>query len=348
MTRSEREDAPGAWHHVMNRGIAKRTLFESEVDIRTFLSRLACAARAKTIEVHAFCLLTTHFHLLLRSPAGRLSEGLHHVQNSYSRWFNRSRKRDGPLYRARFRSKRVDSLAYRYQLVRYIDANPVLAGLVEDPGTYPHGSASLYRKSSGPLWLERGWVHSIVTHACRARQYCPSDYPRVFGSVPPEGACRLIECRIELQGPATDALDDLIGAAPRRVVEWMQRKALLADGTSVGLPVCDAADVSAAVAEWRAREREWRVEELGPLMNAWDAVEVGLLRDLCGVTLSEAAQRTRTSISGALRREAKHRRALMDSEAYAERASLLVSQALECSHRLRWDLQGGAGVDGDR
>src|SRR6185369_9941718 len=129
---------PGAWHHVMNRGIAKRTLFESEVDIRTFLSRLACAARAGRVEVHAFCILTTHFHLLLRSPQGRLSEALHHVQNSYSRWFNRSRKRDGPLYRARFRSKRVDSLAYRFQLVRYIDSNPVSAGLVEDPQQYPH------------------------------------------------------------------------------------------------------------------------------------------------------------------------------------------------------------------
>jgi REP element-mobilizing transposase RayT len=338
MTRSEREDTPGAWHHVMNRGIAKRTLFESEVDIRTFLSRLACAARAGRVEVHAFCILTTHFHLLLRSPQGRLSEALHHVQNSYSRWFNRSRKRDGPLYRARFRSKRVDSLAYRFQLVRYIDSNPVSAGLVEDPQLYPHGSAARYREEHGPPWLQRGWVQSVVTQVCRTPQYRPTDYLRVFGEPPPQGARRLVERRIEMQGPASDALDDLIGAAPPRVLEWMRRKALLADGTDVGLPVCDAPDVSAVVIESRGGNGEHGGEARRAAEEDWDALEVGLLRDLCGVTLAEAAQRTGSSVSGASRRESRHRRALLENDTYATRAGELASRALELSHRLRRDV----------
>ena len=123
MGRHARFDAPGAWHHVMNRGIAKRTLFENELDIRTFLSRLALTVRVGKLEVHSYCVLTTHFHLLLRSPEEQLSSALQVIQNSYSRWFNRSRKRDGPLYRGRFRSKRVDSEDYRLNLVRYIDEN---------------------------------------------------------------------------------------------------------------------------------------------------------------------------------------------------------------------------------
>jgi len=158
MTRSERIDEPGTWHHVMNRGIARRTLFETELDIRTFLAGLACTVRAGHLEVHSFCILTTHFHMLVRSPKGHLSNALHGIQNRYSRWFNRSRKRDGPLFRSRFRSKRVDSFGYRWQLVRYIDANPVMARLVEDPRSYPHGSASMYQSPIGPRWLERSWI----------------------------------------------------------------------------------------------------------------------------------------------------------------------------------------------
>jgi REP element-mobilizing transposase RayT len=348
MTRSERDDAPDTWHHVMNRGIAKRTLFETEADIRTFLSRLACAVRSRTLEVHAFCVLTTHFHLLVRSPEGRLSEGLHHVQNSYSRWFNRSRKRDGPLYRARFRSKRVDSLAYRFQLVRYIDANPVLARLVEDPRNYPHGSASCYSTARGPIWLERRWVEGAVAHACHAARYEPHDYSRVFGEIPPEGVGRLLDRRIEMQGQGMDVLDDLIDAAPERVLEWMRRKAQLADGTRVGLPVCDPEAVAAIVAEARGSEGDWRVAEPGATSDVWAAVEVGLLRDLCGATLAEAAQRTGTSISSAHRREARHRLALSESEFYATRASTLASRALERCHRLRWNARRGGLTDSGR
>jgi hypothetical protein len=141
-----------------------------------------------------------------------------------------------------------------------------------------------------------------------------------------------------MQGPASDALDDLIGAAPPRVLEWMRRKALLADGTDVGLPVCDAPDVSAVVIESRGGNGEHGGEARRAAEEDWDALEVGLLRDLCGVTLAEAAQRTGSSVSGASRRESRHRRALLENDTYATRAGELASRALELSHRLRRDV----------
>ena len=70
MARRNRCDTPGSWHHVVNRGIAKRPLFEDRDDIRYFLSRLAHEVRRGRIEVHAYCILTTHYHLLVRSPRG--------------------------------------------------------------------------------------------------------------------------------------------------------------------------------------------------------------------------------------------------------------------------------------
>jgi REP element-mobilizing transposase RayT len=332
LARHARYDAPGSWHHVMNRGIAKRTLFENELDIRTFLARLALAVRAGTLEVHAYCILTTHFHLLLRSPEERLSEALQLIQNSYSRWFNRSRRRDGPLYRGRFRSKCVDSQAYRLHLVRYIDENAVQAGLTETPAAYPHSSAHHYAQSRGPIWLERSWVESVVKQRVRAVEYVPADYAGTFGAPLAEGLRRLVERRIELQSAGLDPLDDLIGAAPLQVLDWMRRKAQLADGTEVGLPVCDGADVRAIVAAARGREGEWMLAGRGPRQDGWLVVEVALLRELCGSTLAEAGERTDTTIDGAWRRYARHQRALEQDAAYGARISELAASAMARCH----------------
>jgi len=73
---------------VFNRGIARRTLFESDRDVRRFQALLARRVRAGEVEVHAFAFLNTHYHLLLRSPAGRLSAVMQRVQDLYARWFN--------------------------------------------------------------------------------------------------------------------------------------------------------------------------------------------------------------------------------------------------------------------
>ena len=74
MPRRPRLDRPGLLHHVMNRAISRRTAFETREDIRRFLALIACAVREGRIEVHAYSILSTHFHLLVRSLDGRLSE----------------------------------------------------------------------------------------------------------------------------------------------------------------------------------------------------------------------------------------------------------------------------------
>lgn len=98
MVRLNRSDAPGVWHHVVNRGVAHRAIFESSAEMRHFLALLALQVRARRLEVHAYCLLNNHFHLLIRSPQGALAQVMHFVQWRYSRWFNARRGRDGPLF----------------------------------------------------------------------------------------------------------------------------------------------------------------------------------------------------------------------------------------------------------
>ena len=196
MTRLPRFDVPGTWVHVMNRGLARRPIFENADDIRYFLALVACAVRRGEIEVHAFCVLTTHFHLLVRSPSGQLSEAMRRIQNEYVRYFNRSRRRDGPLFRGRFISKPVRSERYRRILVRYIDANAVLAGLAGLPWDYPHGSAARFASGRVPKWLARYWVLDAQTaiDASSPRHR----YVALWGRTPSQAEQELVLSRLSL------------------------------------------------------------------------------------------------------------------------------------------------------
>ena len=106
MARKPRLDGPDTWHHVMNRPIGRRTLFENDADFRYFLSLLAQQVRAGRLEIHAYSLMLTHFHLLVRSVKGELSEAMRQIQYRYSRRFNRTRMRDGSLFHAAARCGR--------------------------------------------------------------------------------------------------------------------------------------------------------------------------------------------------------------------------------------------------
>ena len=291
MARNPRNDFPGSWHHVMNRGIARRSLFETRDDIRFFVACMARAVRRGQLEVHAWCILTTHYHLLVRSPAGALSDAMRRIQNAYVRRFNRGRKRDGPLVRGRYRSKLVDSLEYRAMLVRYIDDNPVQAGLVQHPCEYPHGSARAYAYSSGPAWLSRAWVEDLVRARARAVSFDGAQYAqRIAGSCSPADRA-LVEWRSEASNRAacSDPLDQLLLSGSSHIQEWLIAKAGLADGTDPGLPVADPRSVRRTLAAERERLGEWELRSGRQTMNAWEALETGLLRDLTGAGFPEIA-----------------------------------------------------------
>ena len=127
MPRPPRTDFPGAWHHVMNRGADHRDIFEHDVDCDVFLDALAEAAERSALEVHAYCLMTNHFHLLLRSLEGNLAAGMQFLSGRFTRSINLRVGRDGALFRGRYTSVLVASDAHLVQTCRYIHLNPVVA-----------------------------------------------------------------------------------------------------------------------------------------------------------------------------------------------------------------------------
>lgn len=331
MARRSRHDHSGSWHHVINRGLAKRPLFEDRVDIRFFLSRLAREVRRGRLELHSWCVLTTHFHLLVRSPVGEVSEALRRSQNEYSRFFNRRHKRDGTLVRGRFFSKPVTSITYRRTLVRYIDHNAVKAGLVRAPWSYPWCSAAQYVFASGPPWLDRSWVESEA-NPHRDTPFRGEDYVRTFGGPLGQAADRLVESRILSTRLAGDDLDNLVGSAPPQVLSWMKHKTKLADGGRIGLPVCDARSIQNAVKSAREVEGEWEVSPNGHRRCAWGLIAVGLLRTMAGQTWRQVAVAIGTTQSSCQRRLGLHHRLLEEDPAYALRAAKLGAAVLGACH----------------
>ena len=91
MPKINRRDRPGTRHHVMSRGIAKRTCFPDQAAKRKFLALLACAVRRGDLIVEAFTVLDTHFHLMARSTDVGLSRAMMRVLNAYVRYFNPAR-----------------------------------------------------------------------------------------------------------------------------------------------------------------------------------------------------------------------------------------------------------------
>ena len=331
MGRRPRQDRIGSWHHVVNRGIAKRPLFETGADIRFFLSRLAREVRKKRIEVHAYSILTTHFHLLVRSPMGELSEALRQVQNAHSRRFNRMHCRDGALVRGRFFSKPVEDDRYRRTLIRYIDGNPELARIVSRNESYPFGSAHHYHRDSGPPWLERSRVEQEACRLAGVSRFSPEVYAKAFGRQIGNATAELVdlvERRMRARASA-DPLTDLIGSTPIEVQRWMVRKTRLADGHVPGLPVCSPDSLVRALDRDEELHGVWRVERGELLMPARPRAFNGLAHDLAGLSWRELSERQNEPPMRCRRFGREHGAFVDGDEEYRMRTTKVVQLALE-------------------
>jgi putative transposase len=155
MPRALRIDHDGAWHHVFNRGAGRRTVFETGTERERFLGCCISAADKYRLEIHGYCLLGNHYHLLLRSLDGRLSEAMRWVSSRYTQSLNYDKGQDGPLFRGRFASVLITNNAHLVEASRYIHLNPVGAGLTHRPENWRWSSASAYLMlAEKPKWLE--------------------------------------------------------------------------------------------------------------------------------------------------------------------------------------------------
>src|SRR3954469_4976361 len=141
MARHPRLIVPGVAMHVRQRGNNRQDVFFQDNDRLVYLAILRDLIRLRHCAVHAYCLMTNHIHLLL-SPANEigLSLMMRDLGRCYANYFNRRYARTGQLWEGRFRSCLVDSAGYVMACYRYIELNPVRAGMVSTPGAYAWSS----------------------------------------------------------------------------------------------------------------------------------------------------------------------------------------------------------------
>ena len=159
MGRQLRIEYPNAHYHVTARGNERKEIFKSDRDRQKFMGYLESAVTRYSAVIHAWCLMSNHYHLLVETPEGNLSQVMQHINGAYTNYFNVKRKRSGHLFQGRYKAIVVDADNYALELTRYIHLNPVRVGLVDDPGRYRWSSFQEYTGKRLPAtWLKRDFV----------------------------------------------------------------------------------------------------------------------------------------------------------------------------------------------
>lgn len=244
MARPLRMEFEGALYHVMARGIERRNLFMQERDHARFLSDLFAVRAKYGLVVHAYCLMTNHYHLMIETPRANLSRSMQALQTRYTVWFNRGHRRVGHLFSGRYKAILVEKEAYGLELSRYIHLNPLRAGLCDKPEAYSYSSLCHFisRTVPGDIPLDREWTLGQFHRSERRAQ----GFYRRFVADGMEGAGRDLASEVRAGG--------VLGGEA-----FWERVGRMVDGRYAGKDL----DVPEARA---IRGRGWGVKEIVPVV----------------------------------------------------------------------------------
>ena len=161
MPRQSRIDAPGALHHVIVRGIARRKIYYDDQDRDQFVDRLGSVLEDTDTACFAWALIPNHFHLFLKTGLVPLSTVMRRLLTGYAMNFNRRHRRAGHLFQNRYKSILCQEDNYLLELTRYIHLNPLRAKLVKtmrELGRYPYAGHSVIMDRCDNDWQDVGYI----------------------------------------------------------------------------------------------------------------------------------------------------------------------------------------------
>ena len=155
MARLPRFVIPGQPQHVILRGNNRTEIFCTDADYQFYLEKLQLACKAHDCDIHAYVLMTNHVHLLITPHTEQsLAKAMQMLGRYYVQYFNYCYQRTGTLWEGRYKATLIDSEAYLLTCMRYVELNPVRAGMVAHPTEYPWSS---YRYNA------QGHANELVT-----------------------------------------------------------------------------------------------------------------------------------------------------------------------------------------
>lgn len=175
MGRKKRIWCPDYFYHVISRGNRRDALFLSDRDFRQFLNILELVSEQTSFKLAAYCLMTNHYHLLLKTSTVSLSSVMRRINKRYASYFNNHYHLTGHVFEERFFSSQVANSMDMVKASRYIHLNPVRAEMVENPEDYQWSSFRLYLTSkNSPPFLTLSPVLELFSgnESMKRKSYC--------------------------------------------------------------------------------------------------------------------------------------------------------------------------------
>lgn len=162
MGRPPRRDSETGIFHVMNRGVDRQAIFRTDADRIDFGRRLADVHERFEVEVLAYCLMSNHFHLVVKAPPGVLPESMHLLTSGYAHGFNARHDRVGHLFGSRYLAIPVETDEYLAWVVRYVHLNPLDLPGVQGPADHRWSSYPIYGGlRRAPTFVDTGPVLAL-------------------------------------------------------------------------------------------------------------------------------------------------------------------------------------------
>lgn len=159
MARPLRIELAGGLYHVTSRGDRREAIYFDDDDRRDWLAVLAHVCDRFNWICHGWCQMTNHYHLVIETVEGNLSQGMRQFNGVYTQHVNRKHERVGHVFQGRYKAILVEKDGYLLELSRYVVLNPVRAGLVSEAGQWPWSSyAAMMGDVPAPPWLNIEWV----------------------------------------------------------------------------------------------------------------------------------------------------------------------------------------------
>ena len=161
MPRPPRRSTPGLPMHIVQRGVNRCRCFAHSKDRYVYLSALSTWSKKYAVHIHAYALMTNHVHVLATPwQEDGASHMMQQLGRQYVQYFNKAYDRSGTLWEGRFRSSIIQSDRYLLACYRYIELNPVRAGVVSSPEQYPWTSyrANALGEAHGLLQPHSLWL----------------------------------------------------------------------------------------------------------------------------------------------------------------------------------------------
>lgn len=161
MARPLRIELSGGLYHVTSRGDRREDIYFSDDDRRSWLEVFEQVCERFNWVCHAYCQMTNHYHIVVETPEGNLSQGMRQLNGVYTQRVNRTYDRVGHVFQGRFKGILVEKEAYLLELARYVVLNPVRAGMLTDCQDWPWSSyRAMAEEETAPKWLETDWILS--------------------------------------------------------------------------------------------------------------------------------------------------------------------------------------------